>query len=424
MTKACSFETFAAASTVMALLAGCDGTEPSIQTAVLGLGAIPDRVASVSVAVFGPDGLVTSTTVAPPRSEFDLGVPAEVPLLFQVVARTATPAPLGFEGGMPAFVARTERTIPLTSTQVRVGMQARPAGGLVLTILGPSNLPRGSLVVRSDSGVPGVRLRVDPNRLPGLASFVLGRGVQQVTYELDESGSVPVLPGDGIWVAAETISLAEVRLAPPAPPAELSLRFLDADRMPVDPTESVGEGFLLELDQTVDGVSKPDPSLEVRFASSLTGTAVLSGLPTQVTGVPQRLPVAATGQGRVVVRAEAPALVAALAVINVGRPTAPVGLELALADRDRLAEGTELQIWTVDDLGRLTVPPAGVLNFSSSDPWLAFPDGDEVFVSAMTSDARIARPVALPSRPATASAVLRARLITDTGTLSANVALP
>ena len=404
-------------------LGGCGADEVMTARAVLGLGTIPARVASLSVQVFDEEGLVVSATVSPARNVLDLGVPAEVPLLFQVIARTATPAPARFGGGLPAFVARAERVIPLTQSPVRVGLEARPAGGLILDVDGSA--PDGTLVIRSGIDI-GVRVPWGDQQPSGSVIAVLERGRQQVSYETvdEERGDdITVRGGDALWVSPEVVSIAEVRVGDVAPTDALSVEVQSTDGTPIDPV--VGPDGPVELTVRLldDGEEQTDPDRTVDLIVDTTGTAEVSGWPSQVRGLPARLPpVRATGTGRVSVRASTTQGLSSMTVFNVGDPpTAPVALVLDVANPDRLADGTFLEVWTVDEIGRLTPPPAGRLSLAQSDPWLVRPDGDLVILTP--DDARLSLRIALTSRPLGRNVVARADLFADTGTLSASLGL-
>ena len=407
------------------LLAGC-GEEPApIAQTVLGLGAVPARVASLSVSVFDDEGLVVSATVSPPRPALDLGVPAEVPLQFQIVARTATPAPAGFGGGLPAFVAREGRIIPLTRQPVQVALEARPAGGLQLQVRASADVPPGDLVVRSLDGVPGVSFRIGA-AVPRRLSAVLGRGLQELTYEPDTSDTVvPIRRGTGLWVAAETISTATIFLGRTVLAPELVLSVLRADGTPLAPVAGAEAFEALRLDVAWADDRAGDPARPVTLEVRSTGTAMLEGLPSEILGVPQVLTgLSASGVGRIEIRARADEDLGAIAVFNVGGPGEdPAGLALAVANPASLADGSGLEVWTVDAVGRLTTPPTGTLSLAASDPWVVRPDGDVVALSPIAADARVVLRIALPSRPVDRSAFVQADLASAEGTLSARLGL-
>lgn len=409
-------------------LTACGDGGPALSRTVLGLGEVPGRLASVSVAVFDEDGLVTSATASPARYEIELGVPAEVPLRFEVIGRTATAAPAAFGGFMPAFVGRVERTIPLASVPVRVGVEARPAGALEL-LISASNVPDGVIAIDSASGVPGVRFRLSGR--PSSRSFaVLGRGRQRVTFQPDDpTRVVEVRGGDDLWVAAELINAADVEIGAPRPRRRLSLVALAADGTVVEPVSGVVDAVTLSVSSTLDGTEEVDLTRVVRLSQTAVGDATIEGLPEAIEGVPTVLAgLTVLGTGRLVVRSDTgeeggESGASAVTVFNVGAaPGPPAGLALSLADPGALRAGTELEVWTVDAAGRLTEPPPGELSFADSDPWVVLPDGQVVGVAGV-EDARVRRRIALTSRPRDGGVVLRARLHTEMGTLSAILGL-
>ncbi|MEO1337761.1 MAG: hypothetical protein AAFV29_19105, partial [Myxococcota bacterium] len=383
----------------LSMLAGCGEPAPITRT-VLALGTAPDRVASLSVSVFGPNGSVASATVAPPLSQIDVGVPAEVPLLFQVVARTSIPAPGGFSAGMPAFVARTQRTIPLASEQIRVGLEAKPAGGLQLFIASDPEVPSGVLIIRPEVGGVGVRFNILPERGMIMAQAVLRRGRHAILYVPDEPTDRRLLVrnGNGLWVAQEQISAAQVDLGFSSPSRTLQLSLEDDQGRPLPP-DGARASFNASLSLLVDRTPETFPEVDIEFTVETTGTAQLDGLPARARGLPQRWEgLRVSGEGRVVIRARAldsSIALSALGVINAGAAGALTNLVLTIEDPENLRDGTVLEVWAVDAQGRLVPLPAGTLNFADSDPWVVRQDGDVVNLEDATMF-RVRHPVALP----------------------------
>ena len=87
----CRRSVLAMAVTGGLLLVGCG--QADVAQVRLGLEGVPPGVAAVSVSVWSVETArtVASATATPPATTFDLGVPAEVPLEFRVIARTDRP---------------------------------------------------------------------------------------------------------------------------------------------------------------------------------------------------------------------------------------------------------------------------------------------------------------------------------------------
>lgn len=119
------------------LLAGC-GAEPAVGTMVLAVGDVPEDVQTISVFVREVDSaaLVATATLTVPTRRVSLGVPAEVPLELNAVARSEQPASEALGGRMPVYVARTVRTVPLGNEQYVAALDARPGGGLTVVLDG------------------------------------------------------------------------------------------------------------------------------------------------------------------------------------------------------------------------------------------------------------------------------------------------
>lgn len=116
------------------------GCEPGgVATVELALSSSPpEGIETITVFVKDLERgfIVTSATVSRERTRFPLGVPAETPLEFSLIARRADPPPSSI-GPMPAYVGRVRRRIPLGSERESVVIVAHPGGAVRVAVPPP-----------------------------------------------------------------------------------------------------------------------------------------------------------------------------------------------------------------------------------------------------------------------------------------------
>ena len=129
------------------------GDASQFRTASLALDAIPEQVSTLSIFVQDAinQTVVATATLTKGQNAVLLGVPAEQPLLFSAVGYTDSPGPEKFDN-MPAFVARSRRTIPLDRDRVDVSLTANRAGVLTYVVQTPG----------SELFAPELRLEIQP----------------------------------------------------------------------------------------------------------------------------------------------------------------------------------------------------------------------------------------------------------------------
>lgn len=144
-------------------LVGCDSGVATVELALDG--DPPEEVASITVFVTDLDlgFIVASATVTRERTRFPLGVPAERPLEFTLIARRSEP-PTSLLGPMPSYVGRVRRRISLGSERELVQMVGRPGGAVTVIVSEPD---RGDIDARPRFEVEGSGTR--PTRLYDLS---------------------------------------------------------------------------------------------------------------------------------------------------------------------------------------------------------------------------------------------------------------
>jgi hypothetical protein len=421
---------------LLALLACACGAEPGVGTVVLAVGDVPDSVQTISVFVrrTRPELTVATATLAVPTRRVSLGVPAEVPLELNAVARSEEPASEALGGRMPVYVARTVRTVPLGSGVFGVSLDAHPGGGLVLVVDGPGVGGAIPLRLVGEADPRPITFAAQPHGAHLARALISGR------WGLSSDDEAWVLPGgEGLWVAPGVETYARLALTPaPAPlapgaPRGLRLQVLDASGAPVDRTAVSTASVAAPLTVVVEAVDEagapvaaPDAVLSVRARSTpgdlwSQASAEAAGLPARLLG--WRL----LGPGRITLEAQAELgdgrRLAVRWAANAGAPGgAPASLRLELAGAETLSTGAVLRADLLDAEGRFAAPAPVTVALDESDPWVFWPDGPAL----AGPGPNLAGPVARPSGPRGSPVVIRG-VATSTafpGTWTATVTLP
>ena len=440
---------------LMVAASGC-APEP-VATVTVGLLGAPESVATVSVFVRDLERglIVTSATVAPSRSSILLGVPAEVPLEFTVVARTDRPGPAGL-GTMPGYVGSTVRTIPLGRDRQTVAITAHRAGLLTLsarrTTAGGA---AGTLRVALESehaGAKGVELEVPVDSRTWRRTLVVRTG--RHTARLLTAEPAPrwqLVGGSGMHVAAELESVAPLVFAPtvapilPAAPAALQIELTDEAGQPFEPPDEIATTGAaptpIELRfNALDGAGQVLPRLvaPVRWSVTSTPADLFGGGAGQRSGQLASVPstiafLTASGTGRALVRADAVLddgrTLSARARLNVVQdgsgPGPPTRLRLALDPPESVLVGTELSVELIDLRGMFASGFAGTVELGDSDPWVVLPAGPSAEHGA-EDRGYLLRRVSRPSAPRGGSVAIHAT-VTSTAlqsTLMSTLTLP
>lgn len=433
---------------MLALLAGF-GCTSDLAVVTVALPLVPDDVASIAVWVTDParEVVVASATVSPPITEVELGVPAERPLLFSVLARTDRPGPPRLGGRMPGWVGRQIKRIPLGREQAILQITARPAGALTLfPDLDPRIEDPVTLQLEGEGGP--IELSIHPDQTAPRV-FALRTGRYHLSLSEEDRTRYALEGGDGFHVARRVESVGRFGLVP-APPelppdAVRSLEIVLEDeggsriegliRTATDARALAVRVAGLDLDGLSTTLDEARAEIEITVETVPEGLAAPQRR--SVRGLPATLvPLEVGGTGRMRVRAVATIdageeeerrlsanLRASLVPASV-EPGRARRLELAVQDVSRLVTGTNLRVELIDARGFYAVDH-GTLDFSRSDPWVFFPDGPEVQVGA-DAGGHVDWPVLRPSGPRGLS-VSVAAVFTSTappGTLTASVTLP
>lgn len=436
------------------MLAACSGAAEELAVAEIGLAPAPESVESVSIFVLQDDEVVASATIPPSRTTVQLGVPAEVPLEFHVVARTDLPGPPGV-GKMPSHAGTVVRAVPLRRDPERVAITAHPAG--VLTVRGvpmPEEVRDERVTIELEEERPEgavIRFRVPREPIDLERALILRSGRYRARIAPQDPDDLPrwrIDAAEGLFVARETESIWPLSIVPlpeePEAPLRLLLGILDdgpgeleaPDRVRVSRT---GEARLALVAVVVDasGQSVPLPDVELRWRIFGDPPGVLRGVAGELEGDTTGLPAtiedfSARGTGRAGVEAEAVTaggqrLQASLQlnVLEPGvEPGPAVALALRLADPERLLQGTELIIEIVDARGLLVRDHRGTVELGRTDPWIFLPEGPSAELRPEDRGflrRRITRPSAPADRliavRATATSTLTGMVLTSTLTL-------
>ena len=337
--------------------------------------------------------VVVTATVTPPETTFELGVPAEVPLEFIAVARTADPAPDSLGGTMPAYVGRGERTIALDREIRPVVLRARPGGALDLRFL-PESETGGTLFfsLRAPQAELPDRLRIelsDPS--PGVVR-ILESGPWSGRVEAPDDYAVPGAGGLVVEPEAITHGRLVVQEAPEEPrsddPTALSFEWLDESGEVRQPPFGVDEPRQLTLRvRGVDAEGRPRSASDLRLSLLVSAvpaeaieisTASARSLPATLPGFVIRQP------ARIFVRAQ---VVLETRQVLVGRvafnafgpgesPGPPEQLTLEVEDPSELIAGTGLRLALVDGDGKFAAPGDQVsFDLEDSDAFVFLPAG-------------------------------------------------
>ncbi len=437
--------------------AGCGpGPDAPWSSVVLGLSAAPERVDSLGVSVLDParEQVVASATVPADRAEILLGVPAERPLEFRVVAWTRDPGPAPLER-MPAFVGLVLRSIPLGRERERVGVTAVPAGVLTVLATRPTDGPDDALaatVVPERAGVRPTRLLVPEAAAELRRSLVVPAGRHRLGLDRRSAERWLEPLADGLHVAAEAESVARLQLLPRPPepePGDAVALGLDAEGLDGPPPGDPGSPSVARLrlgaalDLVLTGRADDGSAVEVETAELSWRVlahpeAALAGPGLGRSGTARGLPVrlgpfvaAAEGRARLELVARLPdgrRLESSLRLVLLApgaTPGPPVALALEVEDPERLERGTGLELALIDAAGRYARAPAARVDLSASDPWASLPDGPEALWPPGAGGVLLRR-LARPSGPRELPVVLRATVTsTEAGlTWTATAALP
>jgi len=378
-------------------LAACS-SEP-FSTVEIGLSTVPPSVTSVTVVVRRGEELVVSATVPPSRASISLGVPAEIPLEFTVLARTNRPGPAGI-GRMPAYVGRVLRSIPLAADATRVAVTLRPAG--VLTVIAPP-APEGAgttvHVVSDEAEAAGVVLRAREDGFVG--SYVVRAGTFRARS--DDERFVVDAPGR-IFVARESESVFVLSLREFADePVTLDLDIPEL-------LEALAEEELTITATGADHERYVDPDAEVAWRIDTAPVAgglvtpdgdaagTLMGLPADPIALVAVQATRAWVHVKALLGSGVEITASRVVEVQGARSGPPVAVVARVTDIDARRTGTQLLIELVDANGAYALGSTVTLDLSASDPWIDL--GGAPIASIKARDrGRTLREISAPSGP-------------------------
>ena len=435
---------------------GCTGASGTVagdaptQTVRLALDVIPESVRTLGVFVVDPaeDEVVASATVSADVRTILLGVPAEVPLRFSVVAWTDRPGP-GSLARMPAFFGAALRTISLGQKRETVAVTVLPAGVLTLDFSLGAAVDGDDVIVRVASQRPDVSeasIQTFTVREGLRRSLILPAGRAQITV-IGDAGEIAAFrpaPADGFTVRPEAESVAPVTFVPrlpelgPAAPAtlEISGEMLDGTgSSTLAGVLAPGSRLVLRgraLDVLGDAVAVP--GAVVQWTARSVPAAALVDADGAQAGFVDDLPFSVelrsqggTARVRLTLQAVLPngRTLRTQRWFNVAEgPAGPaVDARLVVLDPDALATGTDLVVEMSDARGLYAQDFIGQVDFSESEPWLVLEPRAEFAASARGT---LLRPIQRASGPRARSVVLEATVTASvTGlTWTSTMALP
>ncbi len=437
-------------SLLTALLAFCHGCGESLsyRQVSVALGDVPEEVELISVSVFRADSqsFVTSATISAPATRLALGVPAERPLEFRIVARTNRPGPQSIGGTMPAYANRVLRTIPLGSEPAQVRLAVQPAGVLTVTLPpGPQLVSqRTQLVLEPTSGNhPPVLLWVENTRVRNSFSVVLPQGYYQADVREKDKDELLVPSGKGIYVGAQLHSLAELELTnyeETRPGQAVEIQLVHTSSTPgLVLTSTVPLSQQVSLEALVSpGAELREQPEEVELQFNAEPQDLLLELPlppTELPGEISPLLFEEDAQGRLEIVASArwgERVLSGQLHLEV-RPQALVPeketqLRLNIGRLRALEKRGTLTVELRDQDGLLATEAVGEIDLSQSDPFIYF-EGPSLTELSTASLGRLQVPFRYPSAPEGLPVVLRARyrstidqrVLTSTLTLGAKL---
>jgi hypothetical protein len=444
----------AAPTALLALVCACRAERPVAEVEIaLASEEVPESVASLSVFAILEGEVVASATVPPTRPSVLLGVPAEEPIEFHVVARTDRPGPPSI-GNMPAYAGMVVKTVPLGIEPERVAITAHRAG--VLTVLGvpmAEELRSEPVTVRfqEERGEGHVEITFPPEPLVYERHLILRATRWRASVPIEEGEESPRFFVDArgsILVEAERQSLYPVGIVPapeqPASDLRLSIALLDEGLGVLEAPDRVrtpdrGAARLSVLIAAIDpeGESVDLPEAIARWSIVSIPEGTVSGPNGETSGEVMGLPAtlegfSGRGTGRAAIEARIegdpispPRGAVHFDVLAPGvTPGPPASVALRLSDPTRLRQGTDLAIEIVDAMGLLVDRYEGRVDLGTSDPWIDLPEGP---LSGLDLEDRghLRRTVSRPSGPPSLQVSLHAIATSTTGlTLTATLAIP
>ena len=429
---------------------GC-GDFSNFRTAVLALDAIPEQVSTLSIFVQNTTNreVVATATLTKGQNAVLLGVPAEQSLLFSAIGYTDSPGPKNFDH-MPAFVARSRRTVPLDRDRVDVSLTAKRAGVLTYVVKTPDEIPFDSglrLEVTPEVGASAifpVDLPANSSQITGSLVLAAGRYKASLTTDNLPSETWVIDNGRGIYVAPEFESLSQLVVADrPLPRViendliELVLGTVEGSTLTAPYNVAVGTPIRLTASLSLESQDSEQPiSANWRLRKGPNDclqhsdnrdfgefedleSMTLSFMPT-CRGRAELIISVQMIDGDVFWQSRH------LNILGMGDAPGPAeDLVMSIFDVTELARTTALRFELLDAQGLYSDSLPGEIDLSESDDWIFFPSGPSIDLATFESGLGY-RSISRLSGPRGLELVARA-VVTSTSiaqTISSTVSIP
>ena len=380
------------------------GESPEFRTASLALDAIPEQVSTLSIFVQDAtnQAVVATATLTKGQNAVLLGVPAEQPLLFSAVGYTDSPGPEKFEN-MPAFVARSRRTIPLDRDRVDVSLTANRAGVLTYVAETPDSVPFDQelrLEIQPEVGTSAIfplTLLANSSRTTGSVVLAAGRYKVRLTKDGIPSESWVIDNDRGIYVAPEFESVTQLIITENPLPrvtkndaVELTLETVDGSTLAQAYNVVVGKPINLKVTQKLEIQSLGRPvavtwrlrkepinclqSDDNRDSGEFIDLESMNLVLTPVCkGRAEIIVLIETEEGNVFWQSRNLNMLEAE-----DTPGLPTDLVLSVFNLSELARSTSLRFELLDAQGLYSSSLPGEIDLSDTDDWITFPSGPSI----------------------------------------------
>ena len=375
----------------------------NIRTVALALDTIPSQVSTLSVFVqdTANQEVVATATLTKGQNTVLLGVPAEQPLLFSAIGYTDSPGPRPFEA-MPAFVARSRRTIPLDRDRVDVSLTANRAGVLTFLLTTTEAIPFDetlNLEIKPEVGSSSIfpiAVPANVSQIQGSLVLSSGRYIASLVSDNVSTPSWNVENGRGIYVAPEFETLTKLDASATPMPRVVRSDAIEIILSSVTSTLSqphnipLGAAVNLKIEQNLESQNLGKP---------VTASWKLRGAPIDCLQSTQKLDSSefedlenltidfmsvCEGRAEIIVFIETQEgnvfwQSHNLNILGLDKlPGPPTNLILSLFDQLELSRSTELRFELLDADGFYSPALPGEIDLSNSDDWLSFANGPSV----------------------------------------------
>ena|GEM_PF-5012220 len=427
------------------------GDSSEFRTASFALDVIPEQVSTLSIFVQDVmnQTVVATATLTKGQNAVLLGVPAEQPLLFSAVGYTDSPGPEKFEN-MPAFVARSFRTIPLDRDRVDVSLTANRAGVLTYVAETPSSVPFATelrLEIQPEVGTSAIfplDLPANSSRVTGSIVLASGRYQVRLTKDSIPSESWMIDNDRGIYVAPEFESVTKLLITESPIPrvtkndaVELMLETVDGSTLTQDNNVVVGKPISLKVQEKLEAQSlgrpvaatwrlRKEPIDCLQSANNRDSGEFIDLERMSLTLTP-----ACKGRGEIIVLVETEEgnvfwQSRNFNILEAGDSSGPpTDLVLSVFNSSELARSTDLRFELLDAQGLYSFSLPGEIDLSETDDWITFPSGPSIDLATFKNGLGY-RAISRLSGPRGLALVARA-VVTSTAimqTITSTVSIP